>query len=168
MADLETRLEALEARLQEAEDRLAIYQLLAAYGPAVDSLAGDALRDLWEADGVYDADGGPFVGADAVGGIVRLPSHRECVAAGCAHLVAMPHVKISGDAATAVGYSCLNVFDGEQWIVVRTSANKWELVRENKGWKVSRRTNRTLNGDEEACDILASAFAPGENSASGR
>lgn len=44
MGDLMKRLEALENRVSKTVDRLAIYQLIATYGPAVDSLAANAGR----------------------------------------------------------------------------------------------------------------------------
>ena len=41
MSDTEARLAALETRLRDLEDQVAIYQLMSAYGPLVDS--GDAV-----------------------------------------------------------------------------------------------------------------------------
>jgi hypothetical protein len=52
--DDETRLAALEARLRAVEDELAIFRLLNAYGPLVDSASGEAAAEIWIAGGGYE------------------------------------------------------------------------------------------------------------------
>jgi hypothetical protein len=42
----------------------------------------------------------------------------------------------------------------------RVGANRWELQRTPQGWKIKRRTYRTLDGSEPALDILRQALAP--------
>ena len=42
--------------------------------------------------------------------------------------------------------------------VHRLSANRWEFVRTEKGWKISRRTLRPLDGTAPARDILKRAL----------
>ena len=42
----------------------------------------------------------------------------------------------------------------------RVGANRWELVRTPQGWKIKRRTYRTLDGTEPALDILRQALTP--------
>jgi len=37
-------------------------------------------------------------------------------------------------------------------------ANRWELVRTAEGWKIKRRTYRSLDGSEGALDILRQAL----------
>ncbi len=54
MLTVHERIYALELRMRGVEDHLAIYQLLAAYGPAVDSLSGDAAGALWVEEGTYE------------------------------------------------------------------------------------------------------------------
>jgi hypothetical protein len=62
------RIAALERRVRALEDQLAIGQLIATYGPAVDSESAGAVGELWSADGVYDPGGvSPYVGRAAVG-----------------------------------------------------------------------------------------------------
>ena len=51
------RIAALERRVQALDDQLAICQLIATYGPAVDSESAEAVGELWSADGVYDPGG---------------------------------------------------------------------------------------------------------------
>ena len=59
MSDIEKRLAALEAKVHDLEDQVALYQLMSAYGPLVDSGDADATAGLWTEDGVYDWGGGP-------------------------------------------------------------------------------------------------------------
>lgn len=156
MTSLEDRLSALEARTRLVEDQLAIYQLLAAYGPAVDSLSGEAAAQLWVEDGRYEAGTYVFEGREALAGLVDIANHRTWVAEGCAHVVGLPLVAIDGDTAVARGYSRVYVHDGDHWRVHRASANRWDLRRTPEGWKVIHRVNRLLDGDEAARELLRS------------
>ena len=61
-----SRIDALERRLRDVEDQLAIYRLLAAYGLAVDSRTEAATAGLWTETGRYDYGGAPLVGAGLV------------------------------------------------------------------------------------------------------
>lgn len=148
------RIEQLESRLALLEDHLAILQLVASYGPAVDSLDRDAVAWLWAEGGSYDFGGAPLVGRGDVAGLVDLPSHRAYVEAGCAHALAPPRVTITGDRAVAVGCSQVLLKDGNGWRVARTSANRWEFVRTSEGWKVLRRTNRLMDGSRSSRDLF--------------
>lgn len=51
MHSIDARLERLETRLSEVEDQLALYQILATYGPGVGSMTPAPVRDLWTEDG---------------------------------------------------------------------------------------------------------------------
>ena len=66
--DTAERLRVLEAKVGELSDRLEIMQLIAAYGPAVDSMDRDGVAALWTADGSYDFGGAPLAGPAAGGG----------------------------------------------------------------------------------------------------
>jgi hypothetical protein len=156
MSDIEKRVEALEQRLRLAEDTLAIYQLVATYGPGVDSLSGEVVGAMWTEDGVYDSGGlEPFRGRRAVGELVNFETHQGYVAKGCAHVMSLPHVVVDGDRAVATGHSRVYIHEGDQWRVVRASSNRWELVRTREGWKVELRTNRLLNGEPQARELFA-------------
>lgn len=155
MLTVENRIDALETRLRVLEDQLAIYQLLAAYGPAVDSRSGAATGALWVEDGTYEAGEFVFTGRQEIAGLVDIEPHRTYVANGCAHVVSLPHLTIEGDAAVARGHSRVYVKDGDHWRVERASANRWDLTRTADGWKVLRRINKLLNGDASAHELLA-------------
>lgn len=154
MPTVEERLEKLEIRLQVAEDRLAIANLIAAYGPAVDRRDGAATEALWDTDGTYviGDDVVPFANLAA---IVDLPGHLRYVNAGCSHFLSPARIDVDGDTAVAVNYSMVVMHEGERWVVDRLSANRWELVRTADGWRVDRRANRMITGVEEARALLA-------------
>lgn len=176
MGDTEARLARLERRLRELEDRQAIYQLLSAYGPLVDSGDADATSELWVTDGVYDWGGGPkpadgalvakegWAGAAysraEIAEMVRGPGHRSIIDGGAGHVIGLPHVLLSGDTAVATGYARLYRWDGAQFAVARVSANRWELARTAEGWRVVVRTNRVLDGGAEARALLRAGVAP--------
>lgn len=156
---IEARLAALEGRLRQAEDRLAILQLLASYGPAVDSCSAAATAALWAEDGSYDFGGPPLHGAAAVGALVDLDTHRAYAGRGCAHVMGLPMIHLDGDRASATSYSRVYLHDGEGWQVARTSANRWMLRREAGGWRVTDRVNRLMDGSPEGPRILRQALS---------
>lgn len=152
--DLEARLAALETRLARQEDMTAILQLIAAYGPAVDSRNRAATAGIWAPDGSYDYGAGRIEGAEAVGGVVDVPSHLAYVAAGCGHVLSLPRVWLDGDRARAVNHSRVYLHDGAGWKVERCSANFWRFVRTAHGWRVESRQNRLLDGTPAAPALL--------------
>src|SRR6476646_5003358 len=64
--DLDNRLQALEARVRLLEDQLAIYQVMAAYGPAADAGATDQAVALWTEDGIYGLHARAMVGHEDI------------------------------------------------------------------------------------------------------
>lgn len=153
---VDARLSQLEARLQLLEDRLAISDLIASYGPLVD--AGDAAGTaaLWTEDGTYDVDTGVYEGRRGIVEMVQSREHQGLLSRGCAHLTTTPRIELAGDTAVAVCHSQLVVRrdDGRSFSVARTTAHRWELVRTTDGWRVARRTSRLLDGGETARGLL--------------
>ena len=49
---------------------------------------------------------------------------------------------------------------GPHHLAARVSANRWEFVRTDEGWKIRRRTLRPLDGTEPAREILGGALGP--------
>jgi len=155
--DVAKRLAKLEARVSMLEDHLAILQLVASYGPAVDSLDRDKVAELWAKDGSYDFSGGePLKGRANVADLIDLATHRAYVTAGSAHALSLPRITVRGDRAVAVNYSQVFVKQGDTWRIDRTCANRWDLVRKSKGWQVARRVNRLLDGSPVARELLHS------------
>lgn len=164
MSELEQRVSALEARVRDVEDRLAIYQLMCTYAIAVDSLAAQAVRDVYTDDGIYDqhAKNGkpspPYVGAQALLRVVHSDTQKVNTTLGCAHTSPMPRIEIDGDTATVVGVSQMFVRRGDTWLADRISANLWRLVRAPSGWRAAYRRNRMLDGTAEHRRTLGEAF----------
>ncbi len=145
----------IEQRLQMLEDRLAIYQLLATYGPGVDSLSQDVIAGMWAEDGVYEIVGlARYESGEAVGEMLNGEMHQRYVNTGCGHVISMPHVVIEGDTAIATGHATIYLRDGDHWRIERLSAARWEFVRTTSGWRVKHRTNQPLTGHPGARDQL--------------
>lgn len=82
-------IETLTARITALEDRQAIADLIAGYGPAVNSLDGAGAAVIWARDGVYQiGPGWTFDGRAAITALPELPQHRGYVAQGCTFPVA--------------------------------------------------------------------------------
>jgi SnoaL-like domain len=148
---------ALERRVRELEDRLAIYQLVASYGPSID---GGAVREagrLWTEDCWYDSDA-PSAGDDGVHGRAGIEGvARMCgeMDFGLAHITHLPVVTVDGDRATVVGHS--NTFHqvGDEFQTGRVASNRWELERIDGQWQVRLRTNRLLDGSAGSKSVFA-------------
>lgn len=154
----DSRIEALERRLQDVEDRLAIFQLLATYGPAVDSLSHETIERIWTENGSYQISDSFYASAREVSAMLDEPRHQGYVRAGCAHVMSLPHITISGDTAVATGYQRIHLTEDGNVKIQRLSATRWELVRTAVGWQVKRRTNIPLDGRETARELLGRAL----------
>ncbi len=149
----------LRRQVRELSDRLEILQLLASYGPAVDSGSAEATAALWIEEGSYDTVPAPMVGRQAIADMVRGERHQSYVHHGCGHLIGIPHIQLHGDRAVVTGYSQLVLRDAtaDGFRIWRTAVNRWELVRTPDGWRVAHRINRLLDGSPESHELLAAA-----------
>lgn len=145
--DDSTRLAALEARLAELEDREAIRNLVASYGPLADSGDAEGVAALWAEDGVYAVGGfGENAGREAIAALIRAPFHQQLMQDGCAHALGPVHIQLDGARALAIGYSVVFRRAGKGFEAWRVSANRWELEKRNCRWQVRRRRNALLDG----------------------
>ena len=145
----------LEARLQALEDREAIRDLIARYGPLADSGDADGVAALWAEHGSYAVHGfADATGHAAIAGLISGPVHQQLLADGCAHVLGPVAIDLAGDTATARGHSVVLRWTGEAFEVHRVSANRWELIRTAAGWKVARRENALLQGEAAARALL--------------
>ena len=163
----------LEDRLRAVEDTLAIYHLIASHPPAADTGTDSYYRDAFTADGVIDLGGGKSAnGNEAIAGIVKTPEHQAAIAGGLCHFAGLPRVELDGDRATATSYLQIVTPDKDGakkelsghgsstgFRIHRVGANRWELARSKDGWKVTRRTLRPLDGNDEARALLRQALA---------
>lgn len=152
-------LEALAARLQTLEDREAIRDLIASYGPLADTGAADAFSQLWTEDGRYAVGGMTEAkGRAAIAALIDGAVHRGLMADGCAHALGPVTIDLDGDTASARGHSVVFRADGTGgWAAHRVSANRWHLARTPDGWRVTARENALLDGAEAARALLATA-----------
>jgi hypothetical protein len=152
----EERLAALETHVAQLRDEQAIFQLIASYGPLVDSGCADEVAGLWTTDGVYDVDEMFMGDQQAIHDMVTGDMHQGLIGSGAAHFLGPAHVTVTGDTARAVCHSILLVQHKERWFPVRAGANLFHLVRTDDGWKVRHRTTRALTGSEESRTLLSS------------
>ncbi|MEU6379144.1 nuclear transport factor 2 family protein [Streptomyces sp. NPDC046909] len=156
--ELRATVEALAARVRALEDQLEITQLVARYGPAVDSGSGEAAAALWTEDGTFDVAGHlRMKGRDDIVAMVHGAGHQSLVRAGCAHVLTVPHIVVDGDRATGRSYALNIRWDpaADGFRVARVSANTWRWVRTEQGWRVEERVNANLDGSAEHSRMLA-------------
>lgn len=163
----------IERRIQAIEDRLEIYNLIAAHPPSADTGAAHYADSVFTADAVFDR--GPdlsgAVGSKAIGANLQSAGHQAAIAAGIAHFTSLPHITINGDTAVAVSYLQIltpkksgenvevpNHGGSRGYHIHRVVTNRWDLVRTASGWKIKRRTLRLVDGSESAREILRAAL----------
>jgi hypothetical protein len=157
--------EPADFRLGRLEDREAIRDLIARYGPLADAGEAQALAALWCEDGEYDVgDFGIARGRAAIAALIDADFHRSLMAEGCAHFLSPPAIDLDGDRAIAVNHSLVLRRNGDGYAVWRASSNHWKLVRKLEGWRVRRRINRPLDGSEAAREMLRSKLNEGRGS----
>jgi len=162
-SSLEARVGELEERLRALEDRDAIAQLVASYGPAVDSGDADAAAELWSEDGVFDVV--PYfelVGRDGIAGMVNDDGHQSLIHNGCGHVLTAPKVVVDGNEARGWNYAFNIRWDGaaDRFWIARLSANEWEFRRNGDSWRVVRRTNINLDGGEGPRELFRNSTEP--------
>lgn len=165
---------ALEARLRAIEDRLEIYNLIAAHPPSADTGADYYTSAVYVEDGEFDRGEGldGAVGNEAIGAFTLSPAHQQAIAGGLAHFAGLPHIELDGDAAYVTSYVAIMHRDTEGaerelpnhgtstgYRIHRVVANRWSLVRTEQGWKIKSRKLRPLDGSAPALDMLAQALA---------
>ena len=162
--ELTQRLAELEARLRLVEDHQALSQLVATYGPAVDSGAADAAASLWFDDGVFDVVSHfELVGRDGIIGMVNGEGHQSLIQNGCGHVLTAPKLLIEGDEARGWNYAFNIRWDppADRFWIGRLSANEWHFRRSSQGWRTVRRTNINLDGSELAPRPVSPRGRPG-------
>ncbi|MFI1213001.1 nuclear transport factor 2 family protein [Streptomyces sp. NPDC020802] len=148
----------LSRKVRALEDQAEIAQLVAQYGPAVDSGSGEAAADLWTDDGAFDVVGHfRMQGHEDISGMVHGDGHQHLIRNGCAHVLTVPHIEVDGDRATGRNYA-LNIRwdpEADRFRVARVSANAWRWKRTAQGWRVVERVNANLDGSPEHRRLLA-------------
>jgi SnoaL-like domain len=155
---LEVRLAALEGRVRQLEDQLAVIRLINSWGPAVDTGSSQEAGALWSEDGVLESDMSRLEGPGAVVAMVESDGQQSLIGRGCAHVQSAPVVTVDGDHAVAIAYSQVFLHADNGHEVWRVSANRWECERTQDGWRLSRRVNRVIDGEQAARSVLVQAF----------
>jgi ketosteroid isomerase-like protein len=168
--DLRATVELLAGKVRALADQIEIMQLVAQYGPAVDSGSGAATAALWTEDGVFDAV--PQLkmrGRDDIIGMVHGAAHQSLLSGGCGHVLTVPHIVVNGDEATGRSYALQIRWDadaGRFW-VFRVSANTWRWVRTPQGWRIADRVNAPLDGTDGHREMLAPPAEPASRQSAG-
>ena len=157
--ELRAAVELLAGRVRALEDQVEIMQLVAQYGPAVDSGSGEAAAELWTEDGAFDAvPQRRMRGREEIAAMVHGAGHQSLIRGGCGHVLTVPHIVLDGDdEATGRSYALNIRWDAEadRFWVARVSANTWRWVRTPEGWRVAERINANLDGTPEHRTMLA-------------
>jgi hypothetical protein len=163
---------SLEQRLQAVEDRLAIIDLIASHPPSADTGADYFTRAVYVEDGEMDLGRGKaLTGNEAIAAVTKTPAHQAAIAGGLAHFCGLPRIELDGDRAVATSYLQIltphptakphevpNHGVSNGFRIHRVAANRWELQRTPAGWKIRRRTVRTLDGTDPPREILRGAL----------
>jgi len=163
----------LEERVRRIEDRLEIYNLIASHPISADTAAKVYIRSIYTEDGTLDLGGTKLAsGNEDISEMSQRQAHHDAIEAGLAHFAGLPYVEIDGDTAVVTSYLQIlaphptaEVIEvpahgrSRGYRVHRVGANRWELVRTRAGWKIKRRTYRSLDGTPAALDILNQALS---------
>ena len=131
----------VEERLQAVEDRLEIYNVISAYGPAVDGCNLEAMGQVYAEHGVYDVRDFRYMdGLSEIRDMMNGHGHRSLTGNGAAHVGTLPHVELDGDRAIATNYSIILGRDGEgEPKMLRINISRIYLSRGSDGWRIDRR-----------------------------
>ena len=158
MDELRAMVETLATRVRALEDQVEIMQLVAQYGPAVDSGSGTAAASLWAENGTFHAVGHLRMrGRDDIAGMVYGNGHQSLIHHGCGHVLTVPHIVVDGDHATGRSYALNIRWDpgAGRFQLARVSANTWRWARTPQGWRITERINANLDGTAEHRAMLA-------------
>ena len=150
--ELRATVERLAGQVRALEDQVEIMQLVAQYGPSVDSGRGEATAALWTEDGSFDAvPVWEMRGRDDIISMVHGPGHQRLIHNGCGHVLTVPHIVVDGDQATGRSYA-LNIRwdpEADRFWVARVSANTWtvgadsgRMAHRRPGQRAARRHSR--------------------------
>jgi hypothetical protein len=148
----------LEMRLRLVEDKLEILNLLAGSPLSSDIASESYWESMFAHDAVMDRGGAHGLASRAeIMDIVRSADQASAIENGMAHVAALPHIRIDGDRAVATGYLQVLVVDPDSPQVhlagkgsrkalatYHLTVNRWEFARTTQGWKVVKRTVRSI------------------------
>ena len=157
----------VEERLQAVEDRLEIYNVISAYGPAVDGCNVEGMGQVYAVHGIYDVRDNQYMdGLSEIRDMMNGKGHRSLTGNGAAHIGTLPHVELQGDRAIATNYSIILGRDRDrQPQMLRLNISRIYLSRGPDGWRIDRRIIDPLDGRQSSRDLAARVFeGPDEDS----
>jgi uncharacterized protein (TIGR02246 family) len=146
-AEILARLDALEARLREHEDREAIRELFNRYNFAADTGDAQAFAETWSDDGVLSTGRSLAQGRDKFLESINDPDgvHKvEIEGKGSLHTIGVLTIRIDGDEAWAEGPSVVWIREGKTFRAFVAAYNHWDLRKTGGRWEVARREARTV------------------------
>jgi hypothetical protein len=164
---------ALVDRLTTLEDRLEILNILAGLPHSSDVGHQDYQNGVYHDDCVMDRNNPDnlVIGKAAIVGIISNDQHRQAIKSGMVHFAGLPHIRIEGARAVATGYLqiVVPVTSGQAaalsgygpsdgFAIWRITANRWELEKDDGGWKVTRRIVRSIP-DSKFHELIADGLA---------
>ena len=150
----------VEERLQAVEDRLEIYNVISAYGPAVDGCNVEGMGQVYAVHGIYDVRDNQYMdGLSEIRDMMNGKGHRSLTGNGAAHIGTLPHVELQGDRAIATNYSIILGRDRDrQPQMLRLNISRIYLSRGPDGWRIDRRIIDPLDGRQSSRDLAARVF----------
>jgi hypothetical protein len=141
------QLAALQARLQELEDKEAIRELFNRYGFTADTGDAQGWCETWAEDGVFD--GGRFTttGRENFFNSIADPEgvhKKEIEGKGSLHTTGSLTIRVDGATAWAEGPTLVWVRDGQTYRPFSCAYNHWDLRKTNGRWEVVLRSARSV------------------------
>jgi ketosteroid isomerase-like protein len=159
MAEGRLKMASIEERLQAVEDRLEIYNVISAYGPAVDGCNLEAMGRVYAEHGVYDVRDYRYMdGLAEIRDMMNGVGHRTLTGSGAAHVGTLPHVELDGDRAIATNYSIILGRKAGEPVMLRLNISRIYLSRGPDGWRIDRRIIDPLDGRESSRALAARVF----------
>lgn len=163
---------SIEDRLRAIEDRLAIYNLMAAHPYSADTGERSFIESIYAEDFVFDR-GSSLDGAngrESMAAFAEQPSHRAAIAGGLAHFGNLPLVELHGDTADATSYIAFMTPDDKGELrelpnhgtstgfrIHRVVANRWSFARTGDRWAITSRTVLPMDGSGPALELIHQA-----------
>ena len=169
-ADLEARLEALEARVLELEEDRAIRDLLARYGFTADNCQDEAFVELYTNDGRMKVAANEnarknfgvdewveYDGHDGIRAFITHPRghHSPALYGKSMHLQGNNLVTyVDGDEAAASGYQVAIAVDQDGARLVSAGNNEWQFRKVGGQWRIKERRGAYLGDDKFTTNLV--------------
>jgi hypothetical protein len=161
---------SVEDRLHAIEDKLELYTLLARYQTVVDAFDFKSMAGIFTPDGTLG--NGARINSVSIFENIDPASLQPVAEMGLAHLSTPPYIKLGKNAAVAFSYSCVTVRDpaaesidvpqhgsGRGHRLFMIAANRWDFVRLDGVWKVSRRQLIVCDGTDAPRELQRSVLS---------